>query len=147
MDQAPDGSRVQWAEKTDSKLQSAPGFSGYAKDERTWDLIEGLFKVAEETGRSVAQVSLRWLLEQNGVPSVVIGARTLQQLEDNMGAATFRLTAEQTAELTRLSDVPVPCTPDRTLHTLVAHPRCTPPLHTSLHTLHPPGRGVSSCHS
>ncbi len=44
----------------------------------------------------MAQVALRWLLQKPFVPSVVIGARTLEQLEDNMGAATgWELTAEE----------------------------------------------------
>ena len=48
------------------------------------------------TGKSVAQVALRWLLQKDNVPSVVIGAKTIKQLEDNIGAASgWKLTDDE----------------------------------------------------
>lgn len=104
------GTRVAWAEETGSKLQSAPGFSAYASDEKIWELIDTLHAIAEETQHTVAQVALRWLLQKAAVPSVVIGAKTVQQLEDNIkaGFSGFRLSSEQMARLDTLSEVPVP---------------------------------------
>ena len=55
------------------------------------------------TGKSVAQVALRWLLQKDVVSSVIIGARTLEQLDDNMGAANgWTLTEEEVVIVMKL---------------------------------------------
>ncbi len=62
-------------------------------------------------GKSVAQVSLRWLLQKDTVSSVVIGAKNVKQLEDNMGASSdWHMTSQQMAALDDASmyDVPYP---------------------------------------
>ena len=60
----------------------------------TLGLSNGLYFCT--SGKSVAQVSLRWLLQKDVVPSVVIGAKNMAQLEDNLGAASgWELTQEQ----------------------------------------------------
>eukprot|EP00051_Salpingoeca_urceolata_P015024 m.192292 g.192292 ORF g.192292 m.192292 type:complete len:364 (+) comp18265_c1_seq1:228-1319(+) len=111
MAEAPEGSRVAWAEQNAIKLQSAPGFAKYAKDDKIWDLTDALAEVAKETGKSVAQVSLKWLLQQAAVPSVVIGAKKISQLEDNCGAGgEWELSAAQLQKLNDVSalDIPYP---------------------------------------
>jgi aryl-alcohol dehydrogenase-like predicted oxidoreductase len=90
--------------------QSAPGFSAFSSDENVWKLIETLQEIARETSRSVPQVSLKWLLQKSRVDTVVIGARTLAQLEDNCGAGLdWELTKEQMARLDDCSAPNVPC--------------------------------------
>ncbi|QSB12896.1 aldo/keto reductase [Natronosporangium hydrolyticum] len=75
----------------------------YAND-RTWDVIDTLVEVAEKTGRSPAQVALRWLIQQPGVTAPIIGARTPEQLEDNLAAADGSLPEEYIERLTAVSD-------------------------------------------
>jgi aryl-alcohol dehydrogenase-like predicted oxidoreductase len=72
--------------------------------ERTWDVVAAVEKVAEGRGASMAQVALAWLHDRPGVTSVILGARTGEQLADNLGAAGLHLTPEETAELDAASD-------------------------------------------
>jgi aryl-alcohol dehydrogenase-like predicted oxidoreductase len=72
--------------------------------QRTWDVIEAVERVAGERGASMAQVALAWLVDRPQVSSVILGARTLEQLEDNLGAAGLHLSAEETAILDAASD-------------------------------------------
>jgi aryl-alcohol dehydrogenase-like predicted oxidoreductase len=77
--------------------------------ERTWTIVEALQAVAKATNRTTAQVALRWLLQRPGVTSPIIGARTMTQLEDNLGALGWSLTLEQGKMLTEVSDqLPAP---------------------------------------
>ena len=71
--------------------------------------------VAAETGRSVPQVAINWLLQRPTVSSVILGARTEAQLRDNLGAVGWALTPDQIAALDAASDVlpPYPHTPYR----------------------------------
>jgi len=71
--------------------------------DRNWATLEVVGKISEEIGRSYAQISLNWLLRQHGVTSPIIGARTLEQLEDNLGATGWELIAEQVNELSETS--------------------------------------------
>ncbi len=72
--------------------------------QRTWDVIEAVEAVAAARGASMAQVALAWLADRPRVSSVILGARTLAQLEDNLGAAGLHLDAEETARLDAASD-------------------------------------------
>jgi aryl-alcohol dehydrogenase-like predicted oxidoreductase len=74
--------------------------------ERLYAIVDVLEALAQETGRSVSQVALNWVLRRPTVSTVVIGARNEQQLMDNLRAAEFTLTPEQVARLDRASDVP-----------------------------------------
>jgi len=113
-DGAEDGSRVAWAEQ---KKWKATDFSTNAADDRTWRVVDTVAEVAKETGTTSAQVSLRWLMQTDGVTAPIIGAKTVKQLEDNLMAATFKLTTEQMAKLTKASDVPAPYPFDATWST------------------------------
>jgi aryl-alcohol dehydrogenase-like predicted oxidoreductase len=64
--------------------------------------------VSGECGKTLSQVALNWLLQQPGVTAPIIGARTLAQLEDNLGSVGWRLSAEQMAKLTEASEIPLP---------------------------------------
>ncbi|MGJ9425989.1 aldo/keto reductase [Nesterenkonia halotolerans] len=73
-------------------------------DERTWRVIDAVSAVAEEHGASHSQVSLAWLKAQPAVTSVILGARTIEQLQDNMGADSLDLSTEQLDRLTAASE-------------------------------------------
>ena len=77
-------------------------------DEHVYRVVDALDAVARETGKSVPQVALNWLLRRPSVATVVIGARTEQQLRDNLGAVGFRLTPEQVAQLDAASATSLP---------------------------------------
>jgi aryl-alcohol dehydrogenase-like predicted oxidoreductase len=71
---------------------------------RTWDVIETVRAVAEELEVSMAQVALAWVADRPAVTSVILGARTTVQLEDNLLAADLHLNAEQTERLDQASN-------------------------------------------
>jgi aryl-alcohol dehydrogenase-like predicted oxidoreductase len=70
----------------------------------TWDVIEAVQTVAEGRGVSMAQVALAWLNDRPQVTSVILGARTIEQLRDNLGSAGLHLDAAETARLDEASD-------------------------------------------
>jgi aryl-alcohol dehydrogenase-like predicted oxidoreductase len=70
---------------------------------RTWDVIETVGAIAEELGATSAQVALAWVAAQPAVTSVILGARNVEQLTDNMGAVDVVLTSEHLARLDEIS--------------------------------------------
>jgi aryl-alcohol dehydrogenase-like predicted oxidoreductase len=70
---------------------------------RTWVIIDAVREIAEAHGASMSQVSLAWLGAQPAVTSVILGARSIEQLEDNLKATELELTAEELARLTEAS--------------------------------------------
>lgn len=76
------------------------------EDEYVYTVVDALDAVAAETGKSVPQVALNWLLQRPTVSTVIIGARTEQQLRDNIAATGWTLTAEQMAKLDAASARP-----------------------------------------
>jgi aryl-alcohol dehydrogenase-like predicted oxidoreductase len=72
--------------------------------ERTWDVIDAVESIASSRGVSMAQVALAWLVDRPLVTSVILGARTLEQLHDNLGTADLHLSEEETARLDAASD-------------------------------------------
>ncbi|GAA2805788.1 aldo/keto reductase [Saccharopolyspora taberi] len=74
------------------------------RSQRTWDVIEALRKIAGDRGVSSAQVALAWVADRPAVSSVILGARTLGQLDDNLDAADLHLSPEETALLDTVSD-------------------------------------------
>jgi aryl-alcohol dehydrogenase-like predicted oxidoreductase len=75
-----------------------------SRQARTWDVLAAVEQVAAARGAPMAQVALAWVADRPGVSSVILGARTLPQLEDNLAAAGLRLTPEETARLDEASD-------------------------------------------
>jgi aryl-alcohol dehydrogenase-like predicted oxidoreductase len=71
---------------------------------RTWDVVEAVRAVAAGRGASMAQVALAWLVNRPTVASVILGARTLAQLDDNLGAAGLHLTPAEVDRLDTASD-------------------------------------------
>ncbi len=74
-------------------------------DERLFRIIDALDAIARETGKTIPQVALNWLLQRPTVASIIIGARNEQQLVDNLGAIGWALTPAQVAALDAASDV------------------------------------------
>jgi aryl-alcohol dehydrogenase-like predicted oxidoreductase len=71
--------------------------------ERAFDIVDAMRPIAQAHDASVARVALAWLLARKGVMSVIIGAKTLEQLDDNLAATKLELSAEEIAELDRVS--------------------------------------------
>ena len=88
-----------------SRLQSelAANLGPQMDNEYLYTVVDALDAVARDTGRSVPQVALNWLLWRPSVANVIIGARDEKQLRDNLGAIEFTLTAEQVAVLDKAS--------------------------------------------
>ncbi|NRD59125.1 aldo/keto reductase [Corallococcus exiguus] len=74
--------------------------------ERAYNAIDVMDEVAKETDTTVARVALAWLLHQPHVTTVILGAKTQAQLEDNLAASELRLSAEQLAKLDAVSKLP-----------------------------------------
>jgi aryl-alcohol dehydrogenase-like predicted oxidoreductase len=74
--------------------------------ERNWHIVETVNEVAKERSATTPQVALAWLRAQPMITSVILGARTLSQLEDNLGAADLELSAEEIAKLNQASAPP-----------------------------------------
>jgi aryl-alcohol dehydrogenase-like predicted oxidoreductase len=77
--------------------------------ERTWRIVEAVQSVASELGAPPSHVALRWLADRPGVTAPLLGARTADQLMDNVKAADLELSGEQAS---RLDEVSAPATPD-----------------------------------
>ncbi|MCB9453719.1 MAG: aldo/keto reductase [Anaerolineaceae bacterium] len=77
-------------------------------NEHTWTVVDTLLAVAEETSKSAAQVALNWVLQRPGVTAPIVGARTMAQFEDNLGAAGWSLTSDQLERLNTASDQHLP---------------------------------------
>jgi len=103
MSAPPKGSRVEEAEKHGW----SEAWSKY-NNERTWRLLDELFAVSEETGKTPAQVALNWLVHRPGVTAPIIGVRNMAHLQNNLGAVGWQLSAEQQSRLTVASEVSPP---------------------------------------
>jgi aryl-alcohol dehydrogenase-like predicted oxidoreductase len=75
--------------------------------ERTWQFLEAMAPIAAAHGCSAARISLAWLLAKPWVTSVIIGAKQLDQLTDNLAAADISLSAEELQVLDQVSELPV----------------------------------------
>ncbi|CEM28819.1 unnamed protein product [Vitrella brassicaformis CCMP3155] len=76
------------------------------KEEQNWKILSTVEKVAKEIGKTPAQVAINWTCR--ACTSPLIGARTVQQLEDNLGALDFKLTKDQLRELDEASTYTLP---------------------------------------
>lgn len=74
--------------------------------DRAWACVEVMREVAQAHGASVARVALAWLLAKPHVMSVIIGAKTVDQLDDNLAAVGLELTPEEIQRLDDVSDLP-----------------------------------------
>jgi aryl-alcohol dehydrogenase-like predicted oxidoreductase len=79
-------------------------YSRRSAQERTWDVVDAVRSIAEARGVSMAQVALSWLVDRPSVTSVILGARSVEQLGDNLGVAGLHLDPAETAQLDAASD-------------------------------------------
>ncbi len=77
-------------------------------NDRTWRVLDALRAVAAEVDRTPAQVALRWVMQRPGLTAPIVGARTPDQLADNLGATGWSLDDEQLRRLTEAGDGPLP---------------------------------------
>ena len=92
-EEPPQGSRISEA------VESMEEYWDRRATERNWRVLDVVGRISEETGKSYAQISLNWLLRQPAVTAPIIGARTLDQLEDNLGASGWELDEAQVSDL------------------------------------------------
>ena len=76
-------------------------------DDLLYRVVDALDAIAKETGKTVPQIALNWLLRKPTIASVIIGARNEEQLRQNLDAVGWSLTAEQIAALDNASAVPI----------------------------------------
>ncbi|WP_343729830.1 aldo/keto reductase [Duganella sp.] len=92
--------------KPGTRAHDIAGTGPHFEEERLFRIIEALDVVAEQSGKSIPQIALNWLLGKKTVSNVIIGARDEKQLIENIGATGWSLTPEQNALLEQASDVP-----------------------------------------
>ncbi|HUP10560.1 MAG TPA: aldo/keto reductase, partial [Niastella sp.] len=83
----------------------SPVVNDAAAEERLYNIVDVLNTIAGETGKSVAQVALNWVLQRPTVSSIIIGARNEEQLKANIAAAGWKLSQEQVKRLDEVSEV------------------------------------------
>ncbi|WP_130618032.1 aldo/keto reductase [Dyella amyloliquefaciens] len=88
-----------------SRLHKTGDVGPQVDDEYLYRVVDALDEVAAETGKSVPQIALNWLLQRPTVSTVVIGARNEEQLKQNLGAVGWDLTREQVAKLDAASEL------------------------------------------
>ena len=94
----------------ESRLKTTAGAAPPVPDEYLFRVMDALDELSRETGKSVAQIALNWLVQRPTVANVIIGARNEQQLRDNLGAVGWTLTAGQMEKLNTAS-APTPAYP------------------------------------
>ncbi|MEV5642661.1 aldo/keto reductase [Streptomyces flaveolus] len=82
-----------------SRLHATADYGPPVEDDHLYRVVDALDAVAEETGRTVPQIAINWLLRRPTVSSVLIGARNEEQLRQNLGAVGWSLTEDQVARL------------------------------------------------
>jgi aryl-alcohol dehydrogenase-like predicted oxidoreductase len=73
---------------------------------RAFDCVDAMRHMADARKVSVAQIALAWLLHQKAVTTVIVGAKRLEQLQDNIAATDVRLTEDELVELDKVSTLP-----------------------------------------
>jgi aryl-alcohol dehydrogenase-like predicted oxidoreductase len=91
-----------------SRLHATADAGPPVDEERLYAVVDVLDEIAAETGKSVPQIAINWLLRRPTVSSVIIGARNAEQLRQNLGAAGWSLEPAQLARLDRVSERPAP---------------------------------------
>ncbi|HTZ46957.1 MAG TPA: aldo/keto reductase [Verrucomicrobiae bacterium] len=88
-----------------SRLHKTGDVGPQMPDEYLYKVVDALDEMAKETGKTVPQIALNWLLQRPTVANVIIGARNEKQLRDNLGSVGWNLTHEQVAKLDKASEV------------------------------------------
>jgi aryl-alcohol dehydrogenase-like predicted oxidoreductase len=90
--------------RLNSKLSTDAG--PQVPEEYLYTVVDAIDEIAKETGKTVPQIALNWLLRRPTVSTLVIGARNEEQLKQNLGAIGWELTKEQVAKLDKASELP-----------------------------------------
>ena len=90
----------------ESRLHKTAGQGPQVEDEYLYGVVDALDEIGKETGKTVPQVALNWLLQRPSVSTVIVGARNEEQLRQNLAAEGWDLSDEQIAKLDAASDVP-----------------------------------------
>ncbi len=88
-----------------SRLHATARYGPPVEDEHVYKVVEAMDAVAEETGKTIAQIAINWLLQRPTVSTVVIGARNEEQLRQNLGAVGWTLSPDQMQLLDAASQV------------------------------------------
>lgn len=91
-----------------SRLHQTAEFGPPVEDEHLYRVVDALDEVAQETGKTVPQIAINWLLRRPTVSSVIVGARNEEQLRQNLGAVGWTLTPDQIAKLDAASVMTAP---------------------------------------
>ena len=91
--------------KPGTRAHDIAGTGPHFEEERLFRIVDALDTIAAETGKTIPQVALNWLLGRKTISTVIIGARDEAQLVENIGAIGWQLSAEQIASLDQASDV------------------------------------------
>jgi aryl-alcohol dehydrogenase-like predicted oxidoreductase len=89
----------------ESRLHKTADMGPQVDDEHLFKVVDALLEVAKETGKSVTQVALNWLVQRPSISTVIFGARNEEQLRQNLGAVGWSLSSEQIAKLDAASEV------------------------------------------
>lgn len=90
--------------KPGTRAHDIAGTGPHYEEERLFRIVDALDAVADETGKTIPQAALNWLLQRQTVASIIIGARNEEQLIENVGAIGWSLTAGQVAKLDAASE-------------------------------------------
>ena len=91
-----------------SRLHKTAEMGPQIPDEYLYKVVDALDEVAKETGKTVPQIALNWLLQRPTVSSIIVGARNEEQLKQNLGSAGWKLTTDQIKKLDTASQLPRP---------------------------------------
>lgn len=91
-----------------SRLHETAQYGPPVDDEYLFRVVDALKEVSQETGKTIPQIAINWLLQRPTVSSVIIGARNEEQLRDNLGAVGWCLTQSQIQKLNEASEKPLP---------------------------------------
>ncbi len=91
----------------ESRLHETAAQGPQVPEEYLYKVVDAIDEVAKETGKTVPQIALNWLLHRPTVSTIIIGARNQEQLKQNLGAIGWELTKEQIAKLDAASEVPL----------------------------------------
>ena len=90
----------------ESRLHVTAAYGPQVPDEYLYKVVDAIDEVAKETGKTVPQISLNWLLRRPTVSTVIMGARNEEQLKQNLGSVGWELTPEQVKKLDEASELP-----------------------------------------
>lgn len=91
--------------RTNSQLSNDVG--PQVSEEHLFHVVDALDQIAQETGKTVPQIALNWLMQRPSVSTIIIGARNEEQLKQNLGAVGWNLTTEHVGKLDAASSVPL----------------------------------------